>query len=106
MLRNPPTATDKGCSSARLMRSTAGKASRPVNCLRTENLRLTMPWIERRIATLAAGLWKCRAMSSLPCASSTSNSDASLMHAIFSISAAPLLRLRWSSVLKNNLHDS
>ena len=67
-------------------------------------LRLTMPWIERRMATLAASLWKCRAMRSLPCASSTLNSGASLMHAIFSISAEPLLRLRWSRVLKNALH--
>lgn len=63
-----------------------------------------MPWMERRMATLAASLWKCRAMSSLPCASSTLNSGASLMHAIFSISAEPLLRLRWSRVLKNALH--
>ena len=73
--------------------------------LQTAELRRTMPWMERRMATLAASLWKWRAMSSLPCASSTLNSGASLMHAIFSISAEPLLRLRWSRVLKNALHE-
>ena len=48
--------------------------------------------------------WKLEERSCSACSSRTLNKSSSLMHAIFKISAAPLLMLRGSSERKNDLH--
>ena len=50
--------------------------------------------------------WNLLTIMSSAFSSSRWNSSSSLMHAIFSISAAPLLMLRWSSDRRNDLHSS
>ena len=49
--------------------------------------------------------WKLEDRSCSACSSRTLNISSSLIHAIFNISAAPLLMLRGSSERKNDLHD-
>ena len=49
--------------------------------------------------------WKLDERSCSACSARTLNKSSSLMHAIFKISAAPLLMLRGSSERKNDLHN-
>ena len=55
---------------------------------------------------LAAHTWKLELLSCSACCSRMLKSGASLMDAIFSISAEPLLMLRESNVRKNDLQSS
>ncbi len=54
---------------------------------------------------MEGGTWKLEERSSSAWSSKTSKSVSSLMHAIFSISAAPLLMLRGSRERKNDLQS-
>ena len=49
--------------------------------------------------------WKLEERSCSACSSRTLNKSLSLMHAIFKISAEPLLMLRGSKERKNDLHN-